>query len=191
FVLKALENAGLNETDIRFENVPAPDVLKALEEGRIDAGHTWNPTKTQALKTGYKILGKAGDVPSVLIDVLAFNCKIVKERPTEIRAIVKSMLQARNFVYTNKQEAIAIMAKAESMTKEEMADGVDGVYHPDLEENVEAMKNTGQSASIYYIGEYIAQFFLNRGQLSQKPNLDEMIEPRFINELAGDERIKE
>jgi NitT/TauT family transport system substrate-binding protein len=191
FVLKALENAGLNETDIRFENVPAPDVLKALEEGRIDAGHTWNPTKTQALKAGYKILAKAGDIPGMITDVLAFSSKIIKERPTEIRAIVKSMLQARDFVYTNRVEAIAIMAKAEGMTEEEMADGVDGVHHPDLKENVEAMKNTGKSTSIYYIGDYFAEFFLNRGQLSQKPNLDKMIEPRFINELARDERIKE
>jgi NitT/TauT family transport system substrate-binding protein len=189
FVLKALENVGLNETDVRFENVPALDVLKAMKEGRIDAGHTWNPTKSQALKAGYKILGKAGDTPGVLTDILAFNSKIIKERPEKIRAIVKSMLEARDFVYTNRAEAIAIMAKAENMTEEEMADGVDGVRHPDLKENVEAMKKTEKSTSIYYIGEYVAGFFLNRGQLSQKPNLDEIIEPRFINELAKNKEI--
>ena len=189
FVLKALENVGLNETDVRFENVPGLDVLKAMKEGRIDAGHTWNPTKSQALKAGYKILGKAGDTPGVLTDILAFNSKIIKERPEKIRAIVKSMLEARDFVYTNRAEAIAIMAKAENMTEEEMADGVDGVRHPDLKENVEAMKKTEKSTSIYYIGEYVAGFFLNRGQLSQKPNLDEIIEPRFINELAKNKEI--
>ncbi len=189
FVLKALENVGLNETDVRFENVPALDVLKAMKEGRIDAGHTWNPAKSQALKAGYKILGKAGDTPGVLTDILAFNSKIIKEKPEKIRAIVKSMLEARDFVYTNRAEAIAIMAKAENMTEEEMADGVDGVRHPDLKENVEAMKKTEKSTSIYYIGEYVAGFFLNRGQLSQKPNLDEIIEPRFINELAGDKGV--
>ena len=189
FVLKALENVGLNETDVRFENVPALDVLKAMKEGRIDAGHTWNPTKSQALKAGYKILGKAGDTPGVLTDILAFNSKIIKEKPEKIRAIVKSMLEARDFVYTNRAEAIAIMAKAENMTEEEMADGVDGVRHPDLKENVEAMKKTEELTSIYHSGEYIARFFLNRGQLSQLPDLSEMIEPRFINELAGDEGI--
>ncbi len=189
FVLKALENVELNETDVRFKNVSAQGFLKAMEEGRIDAGHVWNPTKSQALKAGYKILGKAGDTPSVLTDILAFNSKIIKEKPKKIRAIVKSMLEARDFVYTNRAEAIAIMAKAEGMTEEEMADGVDGVRHPDLKENVEAMKKTEELTSIYHSGEYIARFFLNRGQLSQLPDLSEMIEPRFINELAGDEGI--
>lgn len=189
FVLKALENAGLNEADVRFENVATQGFLKSMEEGRIDAGHAWNPTKSQALKAGYKILADAGDTPGVLTDILAFNSKIIKERPEKIRAIVKSMLEARDFVYTNRAEAIAIMAKAEGTTEEEMADGVDGVHHPDLKENVEAMKKTEKSTSVYYVGEYVAGFFLNRGQLSQKPNFDEIIEPRFINELAGNEEI--
>ncbi len=189
FVLKALENVGLNETDVRFKNVPAPDVLTSLEEGRIDAGHTWNPTKSRALKEGYKVLGRAGDVPGIITDVLAFSFKIVKERPAEIQTIVKSMLEAREFVYTNRAEAIAIMAKAENMTEEEMGDGVDGVRQPDLRANVEVMKKTEKMTSIYYSGEYVAAFFLNRGQLSQMPNLDEIIEPRFINELAGNKGI--
>ncbi len=189
FVIKALENAGLEELDVKFANIKAHKVLIALEQGEIDAGHTWNPTKSKALKAGYKVLGKAGDTPGVITDVLAFNSKIIKERPEKIWAIVKSMLEARDFVYTNRVEAIAIMAKAEGMTEEEMADGIDGVHQPDLKENVEAMKKTEKLTSLYYIGEYAAGFFLNRGQLSQKPNLDEIIEPRFINELAGDEGV--
>lgn len=189
FVIKALENAGIENIDVKFANIKAHKVLIALEQGEIDAGHTWNPTKSQALKKGYKILGKAGDTPGVITDVLAFNPGIIKERPEKIHAIVKSMLQARDFTCTNRDEAIAIMAKAEGMAEEEMADGIDGIHQPDLKENVEAMKKTEKMTSIYCSGEYAAGFFLNRGQLSQKPNLDEMIEPRFINELAGNKGI--
>ncbi len=189
FVIKALENVGIEELEVKFANIKAHQVLIALEQGEIDAGHTWNPTKSQALKKGYKILGKAGDTPGVITDVLAFNSRIINERPAEIQAIVKSMLEARDFICTNRAEAIAIMAKAEGMAEEEMADGIDGVRHPDLKESVEAMKKTEKMTSIHYSGEYVAGFFLNRGQLSQTPNLDEMIEPKFINKLAGDEEI--
>ncbi|SMC70896.1 NitT/TauT family transport system substrate-binding protein [Desulfocicer vacuolatum DSM 3385] len=190
FVLKALENVGLSEIDVRFKNVIAGDVLKALKEGRIDAGHTWSPTKVKALNAGYKILGTAGDTPGVITDVLAFSSKVIKKRPAKILAVVKSILQARAFVHTNKQEAIAIMAKAESMSEAEMLDGIDGVYQPDLQGNVEAMKKKENMTSIYYSGEHVVRFFLNRGQLSHEPNLDEMIEPGFINELAGNQIIK-
>lgn len=184
FVLKALEKAGLTESNVRFENIPAHDVLTALEEGRIDAGHTWEPTKSQALRKGYKILGKAGDVPGIITDVLAFNSKIIKERPTDIQRIVKSILEARDFLYTNRDEALEIMSKAEEMSKEEMDQGIKGVHQPDLEENVEALKKSKKKTSLYGSGESIAEFYLNRGQLSHMPNFDEIIESKFVNELA-------
>ena len=184
FVLKALEKAGLRESEVRFENIPAHDVLTALEEGKVDAGHTWEPTKSQALKKGYKILGKAGDVPGIITDVLAFNAEIIKERPDDIQRIVKSMLEARDFVYTNRDEALEIMSKAEGVGKEEMDRGINGVHQPDLKENIKAMRKSKKTTSLYGSGECIAEFYLNRGQLSHVPNFDEIIEAKFVNELA-------
>ena len=64
-------------------------------------------------------------------------------------------------------------------------EGLDAVDQPNLMENAEAMQKTDGSTSLHRSGEYIGRFFLNRGQLSQEPNMDEMIEPRFINKLAG------
>lgn len=184
FVLKALEKAGLRESEVRFENIPAHDVLTALEEGKVDAGHTWEPTKSQALEKGYKVLGKAGDVPGIITDVLAFNSKTIKERPDDIQRIVKSMLEARDFVYTNRDEALEIMSKAEGVGKEEMDRGINGVHQPDLKENIEAMRKSKKTTSLYGSGECIAEFYLNRGQLSHLPNFDEIIEAKFVNELA-------
>ncbi len=185
FVLKAAEKDGLKEGDVKFADVKAQQVLDALEAGRIDAGHTWEPTKSRALKKGYKILAKAGDVPGIITDVLAFNSEIIKERPEQIQAIVKSLLEAHDFVRSNRVEAIEIMAAAEAMTAEEMAEGLDAVHQPDLQENLAAMQETDDLTSLHRSGEYIGRFFLNRGQLSQEPNVSEMIEPRFINKLAG------
>ncbi len=187
FVLTSLEKAGLKETDTEFENIPAHDVLTALEEGRIDAGHTWEPTKSDALEKGYKILSKAGDNPGIITDVLAFNSNIIKERPDEIQAIVKSLIEARNFVYSNKEEALEIMSKAEGMSKEEIEGGINGVHHLDLKENIEAMKKSKKITSLYTSGKIIVEFYLNRGQLSSIPNLGEIIEHRFVDNIMQKE----
>ena len=184
FVLKALEQAGVEESEVRFANIPASDVLAALEEGRIDAGHTWEPVKSQALEKGYKILAKAGDIPGVITDVLAFNSKIIEQRPEDIKAIVKSVLEARDFVHTNRDEALAIMSKAEGIGKKELAVGIGGVYQPDLKENIEAMKPSKEMTSLYRSGELVVKFYSQRGQMSKVPDLDEMVEARFVNELA-------
>jgi NitT/TauT family transport system substrate-binding protein len=182
FVLNALEKVGLTESDVRFENVAAHDVLVALEERRIDAGHTWEPTKSQALKKGYKILAKAGDFPGLITDVLAFTPTIIMERPDEIRAVVKSLFEARDYLRDNWDEAVAIMAEKMGMAKEEMAAGLEGVLQPDLEENVGFL--LAPSASLYDSGNTIMHFYLSRGQLSRVLDVKEVIEPRFVEELA-------
>jgi NitT/TauT family transport system substrate-binding protein len=186
FVLKSLEKAGLKESDLRFEIVKAQDVLSALENGRIDAGHTWEPIKSAALRKGYKIIGKAGDVPGIITDVLAFDSKIIEQRPDDIRAIVKSILEARDFLYTNREEALRIIAPLEDMTEDDMDDGIKGTKQPDLKENEAAMKETEKTTSLHASGKIIADFYLKRGQLSSIPNFNEIIEPRFVNELAAE-----
>ena len=180
FVLKSLEKVGLKESEVQFGNIPAMDVLNSLEKGTIDAGHTWEPITSQALQKGYKILAKAGDIPGIITDVLAFNAKMVKERPDDIQRIVKSILEARDFIYSNRNEALEIMSRAEGMSKEEMGKGIDGVRQLDLKENIKEMQKSKEMISLYGSGKMIVDFYLSRGQLSQLPDLDEIIEPTFV-----------
>ena len=183
FALSSVEKEGLSESDVQFEQVFARDVLTALEQGKIDAGHTWEPTKSAALEKGYKILGKAGDVPGIITDVLAFDPLIIDERPEDIQAIVTSILEARDFVHSDREEALGIMATKEGMSKQEMHEGIKGVIQPDVNGNIEAMKKSEETTSLYGSGKIIADFYLARGQLSQVPNFDEIIEPRFVNNI--------
>ncbi len=184
FVLRAMLKAGVDENDIQLANIPAMDVLTALEEGKIEAGHTWEPITSQATEKGYKILAKAGDVPGIIIDLLAFHEKIIRERPDDVRAIVQSMLEAKDFLDSNRDEALAIMAKSLGMSLSELKEGIDGVNHLNLQENVDAMQRSTEEKSMYNSGEFIMDFLAKRGQLSTKMNLDDIIEARFVNELS-------
>jgi NitT/TauT family transport system substrate-binding protein len=188
FVLKSLEKVGLKESEVQFGNIPAMDVLNSLEKGTIDAGHTWEPITSQALQKGFKILAKAGDIPGIITDVLAFNAKVVKERPDDIQEIVKSILEARDFIYSNRDEALEIMSRAEGMSKEEMGKGIDGVRQLDLKENIKEMQKSEEMISLYGSAKMIVDFYLSRGQLSQIPDLDEIIEPKFVMQLG--EKLK-
>jgi len=182
FVLNALEKAGVHEYDVRFEDINASDVLAALEEKRIDAGHTWEPTKSRALEKGYKILAKAGDYPCIITDVLIFTPKLIEERPDEIRAIVKSLFEARDYLNDHQDEALTIMADKMGMSKEEMAVGIKGVYQPNLRENLKLLAAT---SSLYITGEGIIDFYIKRGQLSHAMDIKDIIEPKFIADLAN------
>jgi len=183
FVLKALENVGLLESDVEFVNVPAHDVLRSLEAGEISAGHTWEPTKSKAIDKNYKILAEAGDVPGIITDVLSFNTKVMEQRPDDIQAVVKSLLEAHDFIVQNREEAIRIMSTATDMNPDEMDEGINGVYHLSLEDNLNAMKMSSEPTSLYNNGAFIAKFYWERGQINEIPDFDEIIEPKFVMQL--------
>lgn len=183
FVVKSLLRVGLDETTVRFANVPATEVVKALDAGRIDAGHTWQPETSEALARGYRVLGKAGDLPGLITDVLVFHEDVVDERAKAIAGVVKALFEARAFLDAHAPEAIAIMARHLGLTPELMRQSLQEIQLLDRANNLKAMGKQSDYSSLYFTGQTILEFFMKRGQIIKKPDLDRLIEPRFVKDL--------
>ena len=191
FVLSVLEKHGLKEGDFFIKNVGAQEVVAALDRGEIDAGHTYGQSMVIAKEKGYAYLAFAGDVPGMITDILVFHEQIIKQRPDDIQAIVKSLFEAQRFQEANRAEALEIISKATNHTPEEVSVGIDAVKYLNEEENAYAMyeeiEEEGEEVySLIESGKIIADFYLKRGQLSSIPNFNDIIEPRFVKELAAE-----
>ncbi|MEK6960442.1 MAG: ABC transporter substrate-binding protein [Nanoarchaeota archaeon] len=186
FVIETLARAGVKEQDIFLEKVKAHDTLEALEIGNIDAGHTREPTKSLAIKRGYKILARAGDNPWLITDVLIFDKKTLNEKSNQITAIIKSLEQVRQYTIQNREEAIRIMAESESLSNEAMAKGIDGLRWTSLYENAQMM-NSKEGALDRLIRE-ISKFWADRGQLSKMPTRRDIIDQRFVMDAGAQNR---
>jgi NitT/TauT family transport system substrate-binding protein len=185
FVLEIFKSAGIDESELQFEIVPSQQITEALDTGKIEAGHTWNPEKTKALNKGYKIVAKAGNVPGIITDVLALNDSIIQERPSDVLAIVKSVSQARDFLETNRKEALQIMAKYEGGSAEEMDAAINEMYLLDLQDNFYAMKPSSEGNSLYRSGEIISNYYMNRGQIPSIPDFAEIINSSYVESLLS------
>jgi hypothetical protein len=62
-----------------------------------------------------------------------------------------------------------------------------------LEDNIKAMNRSSSHRSnfttLYESGDIIANYLLERGQIRQIPNLDEIIDPKFIYAISRNETI--
>jgi NitT/TauT family transport system substrate-binding protein len=183
FIIELFKRAGIDESELQFEIVPSQEITNALDSGKIEAGHTWNPEKTKALNKGYKIVGKAGNVRGIITDVLALNAGLIKERPEDVFAIVKSVSQARDFLNKNPEEAFRIMVKYEGGSSEEMAGAIQEMYLLDLQDNLKSMEPSSEINSLYGSGAIISEYYMNRGQISEAPIFDEIIDSSFIKKV--------
>lgn len=185
FVLQALAEEGLSENDVQFEDISGQGILEALKSEQIDAGHTWGPTKFAALQNGYKVLATAEDVLGVITDVLIFNSRVVDSRPGDIQAIVNSINQGKEYLDSSREESSLLLSNYFNMSLQEVQDGFEGIQILGLEDNVDAMNKSLDSGmtSLYHSGHVIAEYLLERGQIRQMPNFDEIIDPKFVNKI--------
>jgi NitT/TauT family transport system substrate-binding protein len=190
FVLEALKKVGLEEGDVEIANVPVENVTQELDKGTIAASHIYQPYTSEALRKGYKILFSAGEIPGVITDVLVFRSKVIQERPQDIQAIIKSIIEAQKYYENNKEESLKIMSNKSGIGIQAIKNGLDSVVLPSLKDNfVNAMNNKSKEAtSLYSSGKYIFEFFLDRGQLDEYPDFSQLVDPEFVNALYEGEK---
>ena len=181
FVVNMLEKHNLSETDVRFYDVKVVDVPRAIEEGRLDAGHTYEPATAEALSLGQKKLGDSRELPSGLIFTgLACRESLLRERPKDVQMMVNAWFMAKKFESENKVAAHSIMANANKVSLEELETGLAGNYLYDLEGNRQALaEGNGQGTVAWSLG-MMGKFLLERGQMSGDLPPDKFMDSRFV-----------
>lgn len=93
------------------------------------------------------------------------------------------MFEVQQFQKSNPDESIRIMAEAENMSVESMAIGLEGVFTTDLNENIKVM-NSSIDHTLKNVIDEIGKYYFERGQIPYIPEFNEVVEPRFVNELS-------
>ena len=187
FVTSILERNGIGYFDVFYENVDETSILNYLDDEIIVAGHTWEPTKSDAVKKGYSVIASAGEIPGIITDVLVFHSSFVNENPNDVQGVVNALNEARNFVYSNPEKSISIMAEVEGLSFDEMAEAVNDADRPDSDsQKILFSKDSGNS--LHVLGQTYVDFYINSGLLSENENHTDdhntnFIDDTFVNSL--------
>jgi len=184
FLAELLILHGLNEEDVNIVPVVASDVPAALREGRIDAGQTWEPYKSQALAAGNRLLATTADAPGIVTDVLMVKTDVIKKRKDEVRGVVSALFKALEFRATNENLSYAIMSEATGVPPGALRDTIQGGnIFPNLEENKQAFVSSEQPTSLYKSGKFISDFFMKHKVIDTPIDLKAVHDPQFVNNL--------
>ncbi|MCH7850126.1 MAG: ABC transporter substrate-binding protein [Nanoarchaeota archaeon] len=187
FVISLLNKFGVEEASVNFVEIHPSKIIEALEEDRIDAGHTWEPTQTQAIDMGYKLLITSVDTPRIITDVLILNEDVVKNRNNDVRMIVDGLFEALEFIDKNPDEAHIIIDKKLGIPKKEFENSVKWLKFPNREENVQAfteLESDYDLTSLYESGKFISEFYVTRGLINGSVDVNALLDSRFVR---GDE----
>ena len=184
FLVNLLHQSGLTEEDVTIIPIPASDVPDALDEGTIDAGQTWNPYYSNAISRGYRELASTKDAYGIVTDVLMVRTDTLKERPEDVRRVLKALFKALEFRETDEIAAYSIMSEAFNMPVGELKETIGGNVFPDLMGNINAFEDSGELTSLYASGRFISDFLVRKGIVAESIDLKELNAPEILLSMS-------
>jgi NitT/TauT family transport system substrate-binding protein len=150
-LLKALESAGMKESDVTLVNIPTNETPNALASGAVDAITAWQPSTGQALKIvpGAKRLYTSADTPGLIYDILYVSQESLAARKDEWAKVVKLWYRVVDYLKDprNQSDALKILAARVQLTPAEYEPFLAGTYILTLDEAL-AVWNGGKEAGL-------------------------------------------
>jgi NitT/TauT family transport system substrate-binding protein len=100
----------------------------ALKEGIVDVAVLSPPTDTEAQRQGYHVLSRFYEHFKLPFTGLGTNLKKLKEKPDEIKRMLKAMLRANRYVRSNREGTIQTMMDWIKVDRESAAATYDATW---------------------------------------------------------------
>ena len=176
-VSKMLETNGLTTADVILVNIEPETVPDAIPH-TIQAGHTWEPFTTDAVRKGYHVLFSSAETPGLIVDVLAVQTEAAQTRPDDVRAFNAAWFETLAWWQANPEAGNAIIAEAIGVKPEEVS--AEGVKLFDLNDNQRAFQPGTELTSLYVSGQANIDFLISTGGLTRKPDINQLLDPQFL-----------
>ena len=180
-LLLALKKAGLTEKDVQFTPLVTDAAAAAFVAGKVDAVGVFAPFTTTALGLpGSKAIATSKDFPGAIPDHLVFGSAFVKAHPAEVQALVQTWFDTIAWIKANPGKAIDVMAKRGGVSAADYKTYDAGTTIFTRQQNLDAFASGSTPANLDYQAQQIGDFLVSTGLAEQKPSLDGLLDPRFV-----------
>jgi NitT/TauT family transport system substrate-binding protein len=184
----ALKKSGLSDKDIAAVNMTPEGVPAAMASGQMPIGVTYEPSLSQILSQGggkkFKVIFSSKDAPGLIADVLVFDEKVIKAKPTEISGVMKAYLDGMAYMKAKPDESAKIIGKFMGVSAKEVKEQLSGVHNISLAEMPKAFVKSTATTSYFGSGEVIGQLLLAKGQIKSIPATESTFDAQFVTALT-------
>ncbi|MFB6274987.1 MAG: ABC transporter substrate-binding protein [Halothece sp.] len=182
---KALEQAGMSRDDVNIVDLETEVAAQAFLSKRVDAVGAFPPFWLQALqREGSHELISSAAFPGAIPDLLVTTQTLIDNRPEAVQALVNTWFDIRDFMEKNPEQANEMMAERAGFDPEKYQRFKEGTKIFTIEENLEAFSDGSDMTHLSYAAQDMAKFLLKIDFISQKPDLDAILNDRFVEAYA-------
>ena len=177
----ALAKAGMSLADVKPVPMPASSAGSALLAGQVPAAVTYEPYLSAAARQGANIhtLYQGSDDAGLISDVLVVREDVLKQRPGQVLALLKSWDAAYTHFQAQPEQGRAIIAKGVGADVGELDSAFAGVQFYSLADNQREL----QGSFVGDTWQHIIKAAGNAGILPQPIDPEQILDTRFVDTL--------
>ena len=176
-----LQKKGMTMKDFNVQNMSAGDAGAAFVAGKVDAAITWQPWLSKAEKTpfGHTLVDSTAS-PGVIVDTFAMKKSYLKEHPNAGKAIVAGWYDAINYMKSNPDDAIAIIAKRIGEKPENVKAELNDVTFYDKDGNIKYFGTDGKG-EFYKVTGLAAKLWKDLNLIDKNITASNIIDGQYLN----------
>jgi NitT/TauT family transport system substrate-binding protein len=177
FVRQMLDDHGVPSADVKLLNVDAAQAVDRLVSGELAAVHTWEPYASRARAAGARVLYTSHDADGLVLDCFMFAGETLRAHPQAVRSFVRGWFRAEEHWQTHRAADDLLLQKRLASAVPIDFSGIH-LLTPAEEKVVFQAGPTNRSAR--HVLQQFVDFFVERGTLSAAPDLDHLLDARFL-----------
>jgi NitT/TauT family transport system substrate-binding protein len=118
-LVAALQKANLTLKDVEIVSVGISGQVQAYAADRIDAVIAFDPSRSQLLRVGAKVIFDSSQIPGEIVDVMAVPQTTLTQHTPTLQIVTQGFFKALEYLKQNPEDAIARMCKRQKMTPDE------------------------------------------------------------------------
>ena len=177
-IRQMLDQHGVPSSTVKLLNVDAAQAVNRLISGEVAAVHTWEPYATRARAAGAQVVYTSHQADGLVLDGFLFSGETVQARPEAVRRFERAWFRAVEHWAAHAADDNRILEKRLAVPAGSV--NLDGIRLLTLTEERQLFELGTTNRSAHHVLASYVDYFLRRGTLSRAPNLDRLIEARFL-----------
>ncbi len=183
-LLKALEKAGLDQSDIQLVNFNLETLRQAFLNDEVDAVSTYEPYMPELINQGNgHVIFSSREIPRAICDVLFVKESIVRDFPGAVRHWINAWDDALNFRGSESEEYLSTLSNLNGTPIPDLKRSLTGIFFTNLAENRIAFGTQDNPGYLLESLREMEDFMYEQGIIQQHLPLQDLIEFECIQEF--------
>lgn len=179
FIKSFMLQNNINPASVSLVQLDAAEAVHALQSGRVDVAHTWEPyvTEIESFKLG-EVIFDSSETPGLIPDALLANGRFIKNNPVALKSFVNAWLEASEWWQANLQEGNQIIESEMVMMPNSV--NLKGIRLYSRKDNLLAFQQGDDMTSLYHVTQKYIDYFIAKGVIKPGFRPSDILNPSFI-----------